>query len=128
MAQKLSEDESARLNIEIHSDNRGGADRAKRRTESQAKTIRALLIKNGVSQETFSIMALGADQPRLPNLGPRNMRVNRRVVFTLTPAKSSSKMPLITPSFELSVDGQAIQADDAGLFKFESASLPGDKL
>ncbi len=123
----LAESSRVRLRVEAHSDNRGGAVRAQKRTEYWARSVRRLLEIAKTPPDSYSLEALGASRPKLPNLGRRNMRLNRRLIFVIAGA-GSGEMPRLKPSVEFKLNGESIECDAAGKFEKTLKRLPGQVL
>jgi outer membrane protein OmpA-like peptidoglycan-associated protein len=66
------------VRIEAYWDSSAGA-KATSLTDSQAKAVKAYLVKKGVEDGRVEAVGKGADQPLVPNIGPVNKAKNRRV-------------------------------------------------
>ncbi|HZI12412.1 MAG TPA: OmpA family protein [Myxococcus sp.] len=84
----LVRDESLRLRIEGHTDNReGAAAERKGLSEARAKAVAEALTRSGVDPSRIETEGLGDTRPKAPNLIPRGRELNRRVEFVLLRGK-----------------------------------------
>ncbi|NMO14321.1 OmpA family protein [Pyxidicoccus fallax] len=84
----LVRDESLRLRIEGHTDNREGpASSRKALSESRAKAVAALLVAEGLDASRIETGGMGDTKPKAPNLIPKGRELNRRVEFVLLRTK-----------------------------------------
>jgi hypothetical protein len=79
-----SQPEIRRVRIEAHWDNGLGRPEADQLTNQQAQKIAAYLTSRGVSADRVQAVGMGANKPRVPNLGPASRAKNRRVEFFAT--------------------------------------------
>jgi hypothetical protein len=78
VAQLLQDRPELRLRIDTYWDSSAGKG-AQALTDSQAKAIKAHLVKKGVSADRIEATGHGAENPLVPNIGPVNKAKNRRV-------------------------------------------------
>ncbi|MEO1450093.1 MAG: OmpA family protein [Bacteroidota bacterium] len=73
------------LEIEIqgHTDNRGGVDELQRLSEQRAETVREYLISHGITARRIRARGFGASQPIASNDNPATRALNRRVDFNI---------------------------------------------
>lgn len=84
----LVRDESLRLRIEGHTDNReSAAAERKGLSEARAKAVAEALTRSGVDPSRIETAGLGDTRPKAPNLIPRGRELNRRVEFVLLRGK-----------------------------------------
>lgn len=84
----LVRDESLRLRIEGHTDNREGPAAGRQGlAEARAKAVAALLVSAGLDASRIETAGLGDSRPKAPNLIPKGRELNRRVEFVLLRAK-----------------------------------------
>jgi outer membrane protein OmpA-like peptidoglycan-associated protein len=84
----LVRDESLRLRIEGHTDNREGAASDRQRlSEARAKAVADALLRSGVDPARIETTGQGDTRPKAPNLIPRGRELNRRVEFVLLRGK-----------------------------------------
>lgn len=84
----LVRDETLRLRLEGHTDNREAPAPARQAlSEARAKAIADLLVKAGVSPSRIDASGLGDTRPKAPNLIPRGRELNRRVDILLVRGK-----------------------------------------
>ncbi len=81
-------DESLRLRIEGHTDNREGPAQSRQSlAEARAKAVAALLVTSGLDASRIETAGLGDTRPKAPNLIPKGRELNRRVEFVLLRGK-----------------------------------------
>jgi hypothetical protein len=78
VAQLLQDRPDLRLRIDTYWDSSAGKG-AQALTDSQAKAIKAHLVKKGVAEGRIEATGHGAENPLVPNIGPVNKARNRRV-------------------------------------------------
>jgi outer membrane protein OmpA-like peptidoglycan-associated protein len=80
----LVRDESLRLRVEGHTDNREGSAKSRQGlSESRAKAVAELLVSSGLDASRIETAGLGDTRPKAPNLTSRGRELNRRVEFVL---------------------------------------------
>jgi outer membrane protein OmpA-like peptidoglycan-associated protein len=80
----LVRDESLRLRVEGHTDNREGSAKSRQGlSESRAKAVAELLVSSGLDASRIVTEGLGDARPKAPNLTSRGRELNRRVEFVL---------------------------------------------
>ena len=72
-----------RLEIQTHHDSGIGPDKAMTLTEKQGEAIVSYLRKQGIDPGRMNVAPKGASQPKVPNIGEKNRRKNRRVELRL---------------------------------------------
>ncbi|MCP3143171.1 OmpA family protein [Pyxidicoccus xibeiensis] len=84
----LVRDESLRVRLEGHTDNREGSAQGRQAlSESRAKAVAELLVKSGLDASRIETSGAGDKRPKAPNLIPAGREVNRRVEFVLLRSK-----------------------------------------
>nr|WP_225937132.1 OmpA family protein [Myxococcus sp. RHSTA-1-4] len=84
----LVRDESLRLRIEGHTDNREGPAASRQAlSEARAKAVAALLVDSGLDASRIETGGMGDTRPKAPNLIPKGRELNRRVEFVLLRGK-----------------------------------------
>lgn len=71
------------LEIQGHTDDRGGADLNLRLSQERADSVRAWLIRNGVDESRLVARGYGLTRPLAPNITSANRAKNRRVEFVI---------------------------------------------
>jgi len=72
------------MEIQGHTDNRGGADYNKRLSDQRAAAVKKYLIDHGVSADRLASHGYGLERPLVPNDSDNNRALNRRVQFVRT--------------------------------------------
>ncbi len=81
-------DESLRLRLEGHTDNREGAAKSRQGlSEARARAVAELLVAAGLDPSRIETWGVGDARPKAPNLIPRGRELNRRVEFVLLRSK-----------------------------------------
>ena len=75
--------EISSVEIEGHTDDRGGAEHNLTLSQRRAEAVRTWLIAHGVSAARLSARGYGLTRPLVPNITPANRARNRRVQFTI---------------------------------------------
>ncbi|MFP2908771.1 OmpA family protein, partial [Pyxidicoccus sp. 3LFB2] len=84
----LVRDESLRLRVEGHTDNREGSAKTRQGlSEARAKAVAELLVASGLDASRIEVAGAGEARPKAPNLIPRGRELNRRVEFVLLRSK-----------------------------------------
>jgi len=84
----LVRDESLRLRVEGHTDNREAPAPARQAlSEARAKAVVELLVREGLDPARVESVGLGDSRPKAPNLIPRGRDLNRRVELVLLRGK-----------------------------------------
>jgi outer membrane protein OmpA-like peptidoglycan-associated protein len=73
--------EIKRVRVEAHWDSGPGKPAVDELTKQQAQAVAAYLAKHGVAGDRVQPAGMGANKPRVPNLGPSSRAKNRRVEF-----------------------------------------------
>lgn len=71
------------LEIQGHTDDRGGAELNLRLSQDRAESVRAWLIRNGVEESRLIAKGYGLTRPLVPNITSANRAKNRRVEFVI---------------------------------------------
>jgi outer membrane protein OmpA-like peptidoglycan-associated protein len=71
------------VEIQGHTDDRGGAAHNMRLSQERAESVRAWLITHGVEAERIEARGYGSSQPIVPNITASNRARNRRVQFVI---------------------------------------------
>ncbi|WP_342381575.1 OmpA family protein [Myxococcus stipitatus] len=84
----LVRDESLRLKLEGHTDNREVPASARQSlSEARARALAEVLVRSGLSPSRIESAGLGDTRPKAPNLIPRGRELNRRVDIVLVRGK-----------------------------------------
>jgi outer membrane protein OmpA-like peptidoglycan-associated protein len=76
--------EYAHIEVEGYADERGEETFNQKLSEARAKSVRALLVRWGISPERLTFVGFGTSNPRIPNKSYKAYRENRRVEFKIT--------------------------------------------
>lgn len=79
----LSHPEIQQVEIEGHTDNRGGRRRNQELSQRRADAVRDWLIRAGVEASRLTARGYGQTQPRVPNITASNRARNRRIELTI---------------------------------------------
>src|SRR5690554_1960322 len=71
------------LEIQGHTDDRGGAELNLRLSQDRAESVRAWLVRNGVDESRLIAKGYGLTRPLVPNITSANRAKNRRVEFVI---------------------------------------------
>ncbi|MDX2051401.1 MAG: OmpA family protein [Polyangiaceae bacterium] len=80
----LERNPELKLEVQGHTDNKGGAAYNKRLSDQRAASVMKYLTSKGVPPERLTSKGYGMDRPLLPNDSAENMALNRRVQFVRT--------------------------------------------
>lgn len=80
----LHQNPEVKILIGGHTDNSGTPETNLTLSDNRAKAVRAYLISKGIDPERMEAEGYGQTKPVAPNDTPENMRLNRRVEFTIT--------------------------------------------
>lgn len=72
------------MEIQGHTDNKGGADYNKRLSDQRAAAVRQYLVEHGISPTRLTSHGYGLERPLVPNDSDNNRALNRRVQFVRT--------------------------------------------
>ena len=75
--------EITELEIQGHTDNRGGRQHNQDLSQRRAEAVRTWLVNAGVASSRLSARGYGQDRPLAPNITARNRARNRRVQFMI---------------------------------------------
>lgn len=73
-----------KIEVQGHTDNRGGAAYNKNLSNKRAGSVMKYLVSHGVTPARLTSKGYGFDRPIVPNSSPQNMALNRRVQFVRT--------------------------------------------
>ena len=107
---------TARVRVEVHTDDGGARIDRLSRTQKLAEAVREILVAGGVSEANVSALGRGSDSPLVPNSGQRNRQKNRRaeIVVEVAPTQPTTMTAAPLPLAVVSVNGQdGIALDDA---------------
>ena len=79
----LRHPELQRIEIEGHTDDRGGADHNLELSQRRAEAVRRWLVDHGVEEGRLSARGYGSTRPLVPNITSANRARNRRVQLTV---------------------------------------------
>ncbi len=79
----LRHPELTKIEIQGHTDNRGGAQHNMELSQRRAEAVRDWLIRAGVSPNQLEARGYGQEQPLVPNITASNRARNRRVQFVI---------------------------------------------
>jgi outer membrane protein OmpA-like peptidoglycan-associated protein len=71
------------VEIQGHTDDRGGAAHNMRLSQERAEAVRTWLIEHGIAPERLEARGFGSSQPLVPNITAANRARNRRVQFVI---------------------------------------------
>jgi outer membrane protein OmpA-like peptidoglycan-associated protein len=80
----LEKNPEIKIEVQGHTDNRGGAAYNKKLSDARAGSVMKYLVSHGVSADRLTSKGYGFDRPIVPNTSPQNMALNRRVQFVRT--------------------------------------------
>jgi len=72
-----------RIEIQGHTDDRGGANRNRELSQQRADAVRTWLLANGVEASRLTAQGYGQTRPLVPNITAGNRARNRRVQFVI---------------------------------------------
>lgn len=75
--------ELTRIEVQGHTDNRGGAQHNMELSQRRAEAVRDWLVRAGVDAGRLEARGYGQEQPRVPNITAANRARNRRVQFVI---------------------------------------------
>jgi OOP family OmpA-OmpF porin len=84
VAEFLIENPEVKILIGGHTDNAGLAEKNLTLSEARAKSVMEYVLSKGVTVDRLESKGFGQTQPIVANDTPENMRINRRVDFTIT--------------------------------------------
>jgi outer membrane protein OmpA-like peptidoglycan-associated protein len=70
-----------RIEVQGHTDNTGNESENMTLSQKRAETVKQYLVDRGIAADRMVAKGYGSKQPRMPNISPRNRRLNRRVEF-----------------------------------------------
>lgn len=79
--QLQSEEHTAYLEIQGHTDSEGSAERNRKLGLKRAETVRRFLSRQGLAPDRMATVSYGEDAPVAPNADPAGRAENRRVVI-----------------------------------------------
>jgi len=72
------------MEVQGHTDNKGGADYNKRLSDQRAAAVKKYLVEHGISADRLASHGYGLERPLVPNDSDNNRALNRRVQFVRT--------------------------------------------
>jgi len=84
VVQVLDKNRDIKIEVQGHTDNRGGADYNKKLSDKRAGSVMQYLISHGVDASRLDSRGYGFDRPLVPNTSDENRALNRRVQFVRT--------------------------------------------
>jgi len=79
----LENKQIARIEVQGHTDNRGGQAFNMQLSQARADAVRDYLVKNGITPDRLVAKGYGPTRPKAPNITARNRARNRRVEFRI---------------------------------------------
>ncbi len=73
-----------KIEVQGHTDNRGGATYNQSLSERRAASVKRYLVSHGIAAERLASKGYGFDRPLVPNTSDQNRALNRRVQFIRT--------------------------------------------
>ncbi len=70
-----------RVEVQGHTDDRGETSENMKLSQRRAETVKEYLVEQGIAADRLVAEGYGPEDPRVPNISPRNRRLNRRVEF-----------------------------------------------
>jgi OmpA-OmpF porin, OOP family len=92
----LQKNPDIKIEVQGHTDNRGGAAYNKRLSNARAESVMKYLVSHGVPAHRLTSLGYGFDRPLVPNTSPQNMALNRRVQFVRTEGVKEGCPPTAT--------------------------------
>ena len=86
VADVLKTNPNIKIDVQGHTDNKGGAEYNKKLSDRRAASVKKYLIGKGVEASRLVSHGYGAEQPVVPNTTDQNRALNRRVQFVRTEA------------------------------------------
>lgn len=80
----MAKNPTIKLEVQGHTDNRGGAQYNKSLSEKRAESVMKYLVAHGVEASRLTSNGYGFDRPLVPNTTDQNRALNRRVQFIRT--------------------------------------------
>ena len=80
----LNDNPKIKIEVQGHTDNRGGKAFNKKLSDDRAKAVKNYLTRKGISGSRLRSKGYGMDKPLVPNNTARNRALNRRVQFVRT--------------------------------------------
>jgi OOP family OmpA-OmpF porin len=87
VAEVMQKKPKIKLQVQGHTDNRGGKRLNQRLSQSRADSVRKYLVSHGIAPSRLDSKGYGMDRPIVPNTSARNRALNRRVQFVRTEKK-----------------------------------------
>jgi OOP family OmpA-OmpF porin len=84
VAEILKKYPDLKMEIQGHTDNKGGPDYNKRLSDLRAAAVRTYLIEHGIASDRLTSHGYGLERPLVPNDSDNNRALNRRVQFVRT--------------------------------------------
>ena len=84
VADVLKTNPNIKIDVQGHTDNKGGAEYNKKLSDRRAASVKKYLVGRGVEASRLVSHGYGAEQPVVPNTTDQNRALNRRVQFVRT--------------------------------------------
>ena len=84
VADVLKTNPNIKIDVQGHTDNKGGADYNKKLSDRRAASVKKYLVGRGVEAPRLVSHGYGAEVPLVPNTNDQNRALNRRVQFVRT--------------------------------------------
>jgi OmpA-OmpF porin, OOP family len=84
VAEVLVANKKIKIEIQGHTDNKGGADYNKKLSDRRAASVKKYLVTHGIDSDRLTSHGYGAERPIVPNSSDQNRALNRRVQFVRT--------------------------------------------
>ena len=81
------------IEVQGHTDNRGGADYNKRLSDQRAAAVKLYLVSHGIAADRLTSHGYGLERPLVPNDSDNNRALNRRVQFVRTGGAKEGDSP-----------------------------------
>ena len=82
----LKTNPNIKIDVQGHTDNKGGADYNKKLSDRRAASVKKYLVSKGIDSSRLVSHGYGAEMPVVPNTTDQNRALNRRVQFVRTEA------------------------------------------
>jgi OmpA-OmpF porin, OOP family len=84
VADVLKTNPNIKIDVQGHTDNKGGADYNKKLSDRRAASVKKYLVGKGIDSSRLVSHGYGAEMPVVPNTTDQNRALNRRVQFVRT--------------------------------------------
>jgi len=93
VAEILKKYPDLKMEIQGHTDNKGGPDYNKRLSDQRAAAVRTYLVEHGIPSDRLTSHGYGLERPLVPNDSDNNRALNRRVQFVRTDVAKEGQSP-----------------------------------